>query len=352
MQPKTARLTSQARIAIFIPTTPPRRPAERPSSIPGGYLYPDVAFLEFGKLPTLVGDQVALLRQRGMLIRDTSEAETWLESVGYYRLSAYWLSFEMPAPPGQTRSKRFAVGTSFDQVIERYVFDRKLRLLLLEAIERVEIHVRSRWTYHLSHAHGAHAHLDPSAFRGAKAHTELLAKLARSTDKSDETFIAHYRTKYTDPYLPPLWAVTELMTFGELSRWVQITKDLHVKAAVTRDLGLPTLEITDGVLQALSYVRNICAHHSRLWNKRLVKRVPRVKRWGRDMVIDTSMGQAQPDNRIYNVVVALLHLLDSQLTDSTWRSRLIDLLRTVTDLERRAMGFPDDWQGRTVWRVL
>ena len=185
-----------------------------------------------------------------MLVRNTSEAETWLETVGYYRLSAYWLPFELPPPPGQTRSKRFAEGTSFDQVIERYVFDRKLRLLLLEAIERVEIHVRSRWTYHLAHAHGAHAHLRASAFRGARVHTELLAKLARSAEKSDETFIAHYRTKYTDPYLPPLWAVTELMTFGELSRWVQITRDLPIKAAVTRDLGLPTVEITDGVLQA------------------------------------------------------------------------------------------------------
>lgn len=305
--------------------------------------------MEFGKLPTLTGDQVALLRQRGMLVRNTSEAETWLETVGYYRLSAYWLPFELPPPPGQTRSKRFAEGTSFDQVIERYVFDRKLRLLLLEAIERVEIHVRSRWTYHLAHAHGAHAHLRVSAFRGARVHTELLAKLARSAEKSDETFIAHYRTKYTDPYLPPLWAVTELMTFGELSRWVQITRDLPIKAAVTRDLGLPTVEITDGVLQALSYVRNICAHHSRLWNKRLVKRVPRVKRWGRDMVLDTSTGQAQPDNRLYNVMVALLHLLDSQRTDSTWRARLIDLLGTVSALELHAMGFPEDWQERSVW---
>ncbi|MFC3632058.1 Abi family protein [Paracoccus angustae] len=305
--------------------------------------------MEFGKLPTFTGDQVALLRQRGMLVRNTSEAETWLETVGYYRLSAYWLPFELPPPPGQTRSKRFAEGTSFDQVIERYVFDRKLRLLLLEAIERVEIHVRSRWTYHLAHAHGAHAHLRASAFRGARVHTELLAKLARSAEKSDETFIAHYRTKYTDPYLPPLWAVTELMTFGELSRWVQITRDLPIKAAVTRDLGLPTVEITDGVLQALSYVRNICAHHSRLWNKRLVKRVPRVKRWGRDMVLDTSTGQAQPDNRLYNVMVALLHLLDSQRTDSTWRARLIDLLGTVSALELHAMGFPEDWQERSVW---
>ena len=86
-----------------------------------------------------------------------------------------------------------------------------------------------------------------------------------------------------------------------------------------------------------------------MWNKRLVKRVPRVKRWGRDMVLDTSTGQSQPDNRLYNVMVALLHLPDSQRTDSTWRARLIDLLGTVSDLELRAMGFPEDWQERSVW---
>lgn len=284
-----------------------------------------------------------------MAIGDAAEADRWLQSVGYYRLSAYWLPFEVPAHVTQTRSKQFFRGTSFDQVTARYIFDRKLRLLLLEAIERVEIHVRSRWTYHLVHAVGAHAHLDTVSFRGARAHMDLLAKLARSSEKSDETFIVHYRGKYLEPYLPPLWAVTELMTFGELSRWVQITKDPKIKAAVGRDLGLPTLELADGVLQALAYVRNICAHHGRLWNKRLVKRIPKVKRWGRDIAIDRSSGQDQPDNRIYNVMVALLHLLESQQTDTSWKSRLLDLLGSIPKSELNNMGFPDDWRDLSIW---
>lgn len=180
---------------------------------------------------------------------------------------------------------------------------------------------------------------------------DLLAKLARSSEKSDETFIVHYRGKYLEPYLPPLWAVTELMTFGELSRWVQITKDPKIKAAVGRDLGLPTLELADGVLQALAYVRNICAHHGRLWNKRLVKRIPKVKRWGRDIAIDRSSGQDQPDNRIYNVMVALLHLLESQQTDTSWKSRLLDLLGSIPKSELNDMGFPDDWRDLSIWTL-
>lgn len=307
--------------------------------------------MKFEKIPTTIPAQVALLQERGMAMSDVPEVEKWLRSVGYYRLSAYWLSFEVPPPEGQTRSKRFVEGTSFEQVTARYVFDRRLRLLLLEAIERVEIHVRSRWTFHLAHAKGAHAHLDASSFRAARFHAELLAKLAKSAEKSDETFIVHYREKYKQPYLPPLWAVTELMTFGELSKWVQITKDVSIKAAVSRDLGLPTADLGDGVLQALSYVRNICAHHGRLWNKRLVKRVPKVKRWGADLVIDADGVQEQPDNRIYNVMVTLLRLLDRQETDSTWRARLIELLDPLSEDERADMGFPTEWRDRRIWAV-
>lgn len=286
-----------------------------------------------------------------MDVGDGGELEKWLSSVGYYRLSAYWLPFEAPPSIGQTRSKRFVEGTSFEQVVARYIFDRRLRLLLLEAIERVEIQVRSRWTYHLSHAKGAHAHLQSSCFKAVKFHSKLLTKLAESAEKSDETFIIHYRTKYKQPDLPPLWAVTELMTFGELSKWVQITKDVRIKSSVSRDLGLPTAEVGDGILQALSYVRNICAHHGRLWNKRLVKRVPKVKRWGDDLLIATDGGQDQPDNRIYNVMVSLLHLLEHQQTDSTWRSRLIDLLETRSDGERADMGFPAGWRDKRIWQV-
>jgi abortive infection bacteriophage resistance protein len=307
--------------------------------------------VRFSKAATTIDEQVALLQERGMQVDDIDAAQKWLEGVGYYRMSAYWLSYEEPPADGQTRSKKFKPGTNFTKIHDLYVFDRRLRVLLLEAIERIEIHVRSRWTYRMSHAYGSHAHLDHNLFAGAINHAEQLVRLARAVEKSEETFIQHYRTKYTEPFSPPLWASTELMTMGELSKWVQATKDNSVKSAVARDIGLPTRETLEGTLQAFAYVRNICAHHGRLWNRRLVKRLPYIRRYRDDLIIDDDQAQRQPDNRIYNVIVILLQLLHLQATDSTYFARLRDLIDDIEDRDRTSMGFPANWCDRPAWNL-
>ncbi|MFU1479686.1 Abi family protein [Roseovarius sp. C7] len=213
--------------------------------------------LKFTKTPSSIEQQLQLLIQRGMDVGDHDTAKKWLETVGYYRLSAYWLPFEKPPANGNARSKVFESGATLSAVTDLYVFDRRLRVLVLEAIERVEVHVRSRWTYHMAHAHGAHAHLDHRLFSGFLNHAEQLVRLARAVEKSEETFILHHKGKYTDPYSPPLWSATELMTLGELSKWFQATKDNSIKSRVGRDLGLPTKEIVEGTLQVLALTRNI-----------------------------------------------------------------------------------------------
>jgi abortive infection bacteriophage resistance protein len=306
--------------------------------------------LLFAKRPTLIVDQLKLLADRGMCVGDHDAAEKWLETVGYYRLSAYWLPFESPPENGTIRSKSFKPGTTLQAVADLYVFDRRLRVLVLEAIERVEVHVRSRWTYHMAHQHGPHAHLDYRLFAGGLSHAEQLVRLARSVEKSDETFIKYYKKKYTEPHSPPLWQATELMALGELSKWFQATKDNSIKSKVGHDLGLPTKEIVEGILQVFSYVRNICAHHGRLWNRRTVKRVPKIKRFKENLVfVKDSEGQEVSDNGLYNVLVVLLHLIDRQATDSSFRERLCALIGERSDEERSSMGFPTDWQTRPIW---
>ena len=152
--------------------------------------------------------------------------------------------------------------------------------------------------------------------------------------------------------MPPLWSVCETMTLGALSKWVKSTKDNTVKQYVARSLNLPAIEILDGVLEALALVRNICAHHNRLWNKRLSKRIPNIKRLGADIVFeptDPGSDQRQPQNLIYNVLVVILHMLRAQNTDSSYPERLRNLLESVDDAQRSAMGFPQDWRQRPIW---
>lgn len=306
----------------------------------------------YNKSATAIDEQILLLLKRGMT-GDSDLIRRWLETVGYYRLSAYWLPYELPASDCKTRTKKFKPGTEFDQIIDIYVFDRKLRLLVTEAIERIEIALRARWTNRLALAHGAHAHLDETVFQSGYDHIGLLGSLANRTKDSNEVFVEHYRRKYAEPFMPPLWVVTELMTFGELSRWFALTKDHRVKTAVARDLGLPSREVLEGTLQLLSYIRNICAHHGRLWNRQTVKRLPNIKRFSADLVVvETPSGggvQAQPANFIYNALVVLVHMLRHQSPDTSFVRRTAALVGTRSPEHLQAMGFPNNWKLRPCW---
>jgi abortive infection bacteriophage resistance protein len=307
----------------------------------------------FDKVATTVEQQMQLLLGRGMTCGDLAMMQAFLTTVGYYRLSAYWLPLELPPAEGQTRSKSFPPGVTFEQVVATYIFDRKLRLALMEGIERIEIAVRSRWTNRMTLAYGPHAHMNAAHFNCPIRYAERLVKLNRDVGNSNEIMIKHYRKNYERPELPPLWSVTETMTIGDLSKWLAETRDPSLQSAVARDLGLPARELLIGSLEVFSLIRNICAHHGRLWNRRLVKRLPFVRRLKDDLVVEgkAGTGQMQLSNLIYNPMVVLLHLLHHQNTDTGFPRRLRGLVETVGDHERALMGFPADWRARPAWRL-
>lgn len=304
--------------------------------------------MQYQHLPTKIDDQILLLQSRGMG-GDEALMRRWLETVGYYRLSAYWLPWELPAASNQTRSKSFPNGTDFSEIVDIYVFDRKLRLLIMEAIDRFEIAVRARWTNRFSLAHGSHAHMESDNFVDGFEYTRLYGKLCHTVEKSSEVFIKHYLKKYSSPYLPTLWQVTELMTLGEISLWIKATKDNKLKGAIARDLGLPNKETLEGTLQLLSYIRNICAHHGRLWNRHTVKRAPNIKNFHLDMDIEINQNQKQPKNSIYNVLVIISRTLLHQSPDTTFPQRVKELIEHRPLAQQYAIGFPADWQSRPLW---
>jgi abortive infection bacteriophage resistance protein len=307
----------------------------------------------YEKQATTIEHQIELLLGRGMECENHSMMEAFLRTVGYYRLSAYWLPMETPPAKGQTRSKTFHPGTRFEDVIDIYIFDRKLRLAMMEGIERIEIAVRSRWTNRMTLAHGPHAHLASANFGSPIAHAERIVKLARSIEKSNEVMVDHYRNAYDRPELPPLWTATETMTIGDLSKWLAETRDAKIQSDVARDLGLPARELLLGSLEVFSLIRNTCAHHGRLWNRRLVKRMPLIKRFRADFVFEPEgkTGKNQASNLIYNSIAVLLHLLHCQNTDTGFSARLKDLIETVSDEQRGLMGFPEDWRNRPAWNL-
>lgn len=146
--------------------------------------------MKFNKPAKSFEEQLDLLIERGMQAPDRTKAIHYLTHINYYRLEAYWLPYEISRNP-----HRFANNTSFDAILSHYLFDRELRLHLLDAIERLEVSFRTQWAYHMSHAYGPHGYLvNKHALRkNERRFRNDIANLEEHIARSDEVFIKHYR---------------------------------------------------------------------------------------------------------------------------------------------------------------
>lgn len=303
----------------------------------------------YSKPPLSIQQQAQLLLDRGLICNDTSQLEKYLSSIGYYRLSAYWLPFELPSSCSPSRNHTFLPNTQFEDILSLYIFDRKLRLLVMEAIERIEVALRAQWSCALALNGGSHAYMNPALFKNPRQHIQDLAKIDREFENNKEKFIQHYKEYYSSPPLPPIWAVVETMTLGTLSRWLANTNNTSIKKDIMRAFGMPTIEILESVFHTLTPVRNVCAHHNRLWNRCFVLALPNIKR-----LKDSLVPQNSPNHQalhLYNYLVVIAALMRAINPSSSWVNRLIDLLATIDSSYPDRMGFPDDWTERKVWII-
>jgi len=148
--------------------------------------------MKFAKPAISIEDQIALLRRRGMMLADEDKAYHYLAHISYYRLRAYWLPFEISAPPDE---HRFRPGTRFEDVLAVYVFDRRLRLLVLDAVERVEVAIRAGWAHRMAMEYGPHGYLDQHHYSHIARHAKAIAELSKEFKRSRGSFAEHYRSK-------------------------------------------------------------------------------------------------------------------------------------------------------------
>lgn len=286
-------------------------------------------------------DQVAKLVARGLTVADAAAAERFLSHVNYYRFSGYCLAFEQPR-------HSFPPGVTFEDIAGAYAFDVTLRDLLTEALEVIEIDVRAWLAYHFGRAHGAFGHTDPANFFGKFDHADLMARLREEAERSSELFIKHFRAKYAEYPDLPVWMLTEVMSFGTLTRMFR-GMDRRDQQAVSSRYGLQAFAFGT-ILLHLVYVRNLCAHHSRLWDRAwsMKATLPQGKMW---------QPPVMPGNdRLFSTVCLIQHLLNRCPAIGTfaeeWQNRLHPLLRTPpnTPQAHAYMGMPQDWDQHPVWK--
>ena len=288
--------------------------------------------------PALTYEQQATQLMNRGLVCEADELIARLKSVSYFRLSGYWLPFRQD-------DDSFVEGTTLAAIWRRYTFDRHLRLLVLDAIERVEVCVRTELVYQLAHRQGPFGYRVAANLPGLKPdeHIEFIEQLTGEYSRSRERFIEHFKQTYGNVHtLPPYWMITELMAFGTLQRLYRGSPN-NVKRIIAERFDVSSV-VMESWLGTLSTIRNICAHHGRLWNRELghKPKIPQKDpRWHDPVEV---LG-----NRVFGVLTILRYLLDDVAPQSQWSIRLSELHQHYPDVPRGQMGYPDDWPDCRIW---
>ena len=221
--------------------------------------------------PISVADQIQYLSDRGMNLPDIGQAERTLSHIGFHRLNSYWKPFELPS--GTASGTLFKKGTSFNTVGVRYLFDQRLRSLLLEAFSFIEISVRTHWAYQLSNGfqHGEFAHQEKALFN-QEYHSKNLHELRRTYKQSGHPGSDNFQAR-------TIWDVLPAMSFGQLSKWYSTLADRTIRQSISQIYGMDERTLTS-TLRHLTKIRNICAHHERLWDRRISTGLRIPKRLG------------------------------------------------------------------------
>lgn len=294
----------------------------------------------FGKPWLPYSDQVQLLQQRGLLVLDPQAAEQFLSHLNYYRFSGYCLAFE-------TKRHCFATGTTFDAIVAAYHFDLALRDLLTEALEVVEVDVRAAIAYEFGNKYGAFGHTDPANFFQYFSHADWLKGLRNEAGRSSELFIQHFQQSYIEFPDLPVWMVTEVMSFGTLSHMFKgmLRAD---QRAVARRYGIQASFLQSWLHHSV-YVRNLAAHHSRLWDREwsIIPDLPPIPQWKTPLV---------PTNRkLFATLLVLRKLLSHmpavQTFAAQWKQRVEQQLAQPPQVPnpRWCMGLTANWQTHPVW---
>ena len=282
----------------------------------------------FSKIHLTFDQQIELLESRGLLVTNQTYAKTKLEHISYYRLSAYFL-------PYQDEKDKFIEGTTFEDILELYYFDKELRKIIFNAIETMEVNIRANVVYNLSKETGAFGYMDKQNLHvGYEDYIYLMQSIQRETKRSKELFVKHFKKKYKSDVLP-IWMVIELISFGTLSRFFSALKPEH--ETMTKKLGLPP-EVYKNWLHTINHIRNICAHHSRLWNKQFVikAKIPRkIKAF-----------QEISNDRAFVIILILNFMFQKLGTGDGFMSKVEGLIEQYPKIDIKRMGFPEDWKER------
>lgn len=296
--------------------------------------------IRFAKEYKTAKELVSLLQRRGLRVEDPAGAERCLSTISDYRLSAYLYPLLKAPKSGNT----YKEGSSFNQAMCLYRFDKELRLLIFDEIEKIEIAVRTAIIDECAAAYGnAFWMTDKNNFINAKRYERALLAIDNELNKSHEEFIVHFRDKYSDPY-PPAWMLAEIIPLGVLTNIFVNIDSPKAKKNVAQRFGLQ-LPVFNSWLTTVTLMRNSCCHHSRVWNRHNTINPKYPKR------VSAPWVKLRPDtNRVYFNICIIKYFVDRISSDNNMMEKLLRLFSAYPDVDKLAMGFPGGWMEEPLWR--
>ena len=295
--------------------------------------------IPFNKPYTTAHDLVSLLHSRGLAITDAVRAEKYLNFIGYYRLSAYLYPL-LQVPKDQHRYK---LGATFEQALNLYRFDKKLRLLIFNEIEKIEVAVRSAIVNTGGELTGNSFWItDCSNFNDHNKFRHTMSLIDAEMRRSREDFIEHFKQKYSDAY-PPAWILAEVLPFGVITNIFSNIKTARIKKSIAQIFGLQVPPF-ESWLTIISLTRNSCCHHARVWNKQnTIRPMQPVRMTGAWLTLPTD------PLRIYFNLCIIKYFLNVISPQNDMRDKLVQLLADFPDADPAAMGIPTGWQQEPLW---
>lgn len=312
-------------------------------------------------------EQIILLKSRGMIISDEQYAKELLSRIGYYHLSGYWYPFRqkhLDQNGDCIVEEILSPNIRFEDVAALMDFDRKLRNLLFNLIEGIELALRCKIAYTLGYedkfAHTNKSKIDPEFLKWKddrycsseydKWRTDLDKKISITTNKNKEAFAVHFAEKYARPF--PIWICCEFWDFGAMSKFYQM---IHVKyrRLIAESLNVPNQNWLVSWLRSINYVRNLCAHSGRLWNKRLTIK-PQLHDNGTIPDLQFLLDE-QYDNATPATIISIMAYLHKVIAPSL--NERVELFEHISknmpmmpQVSPSVMGFCSGWENEAIWK--
>lgn len=295
------------------------------------------------KEPKTIQEQLDLLEEREMQFHDIDDAPHFLANISYYRLKGYW--WEMQE---DFEEHIFKEDVFFEDIVDLYNFDRQFRLIVFNAIERIEISLRTKLIYHMSLSYGAEWYLNEQLFDSAYHHNIFVEKITADINDSSEEFIIKHYENHPDEE-PESWKALEIITINTLSKlYSNIKTQSPEKSKIANEFGLNSSKVLSSWLRTITFVRNLIAHHSRLWNRVLINSYTWTNNTRSPLL--SYYPNEERRKKIFPILSAIFYMNEKISPGNSLKKELLALIEKHPNTPLYKMGFPPKWREEPIWK--